>query len=323
MTPDQVASVNLMVEVAKAFYENDESKVEIAHRFGITRFKVARILEDARKMGVVRILINPPSTDFQNHASQIAEMLHLKSVVVVPHRELIQDSYDELAVGAARTLTELTRKGMSIGVSWGRTLVRVGLHLDYLPTVDLIQLTGSLGSDPQQSPLKVMENISSKTGGRSYALMASLFSQSPEVAARLRQEPSIREVTDRYDNLDIALISIGSWDKRITQLPDFLNESDINYLDQSGVVADCAGIFLNAEGRIINTPLDDKRISISPDQLKSVPSVLAVAGEPDKASAIVAVARAGIATHLITTPLAAVEILSLIEKNTSYPEIEN
>lgn len=48
----------LLAAVARAHYIDDLSRVEIAETFGISRFKVARLLARAREEGIVTIKIN-------------------------------------------------------------------------------------------------------------------------------------------------------------------------------------------------------------------------------------------------------------------------
>lgn len=303
----------LLIDISKAFYMEDMSKVEIAKRFQLSRFKVARLLEEARRLGIVHITISDPDEGYL--ADTLARRLGLKYVSIAPPTRSEGEYYDRLASAAAQSLESLVRPEMDIGISWGRTLVRVGLHLKGLPPVNLIQLTGMLSSDPNQSPLRVMANINNnnQAEGTAHALMAPLFASSPLAAERIRQEPQIRELLMQYNHLDIALISVGSWEHRITQLSEFLTNDETEELDRLGVIADCSGLFLDINGNEIHTALDDRRISISFEQLQAVPNVLAVAGEPEKARAIIAVARAGIATHLITTSEAAYKILDTLD----------
>ena len=47
----------LMLDVAISYYLDDKSKVDIASQLGLSRFKVARLLEQARDEGLVRITI--------------------------------------------------------------------------------------------------------------------------------------------------------------------------------------------------------------------------------------------------------------------------
>ena len=47
--------------VARLFYFDGRSKVQIADELGISRFKVARLLELARASGIVRISVAGPA----------------------------------------------------------------------------------------------------------------------------------------------------------------------------------------------------------------------------------------------------------------------
>lgn len=50
----------LMVHAARRYYLDDASKVAIAEELDISRFKVARLLEEARDQGIVRIDVVDP-----------------------------------------------------------------------------------------------------------------------------------------------------------------------------------------------------------------------------------------------------------------------
>ncbi len=51
------AQLVLMAGIARRYYLDGRSKIEIAEEFGLTRFKVARLLDAARDRGVVHIEI--------------------------------------------------------------------------------------------------------------------------------------------------------------------------------------------------------------------------------------------------------------------------
>ena len=50
----------LTASVARRYYLDGRSKIEIAEEFSLSRFKVARLLDDARSSGLVRIEIGHP-----------------------------------------------------------------------------------------------------------------------------------------------------------------------------------------------------------------------------------------------------------------------
>ena len=60
LSADRPTEVVLAARVARQFYLEGFSKVEIADRLGISRFRVARLLDSARESGLVRIEIGLP-----------------------------------------------------------------------------------------------------------------------------------------------------------------------------------------------------------------------------------------------------------------------
>ena len=54
----ELTQSELMEAIARRFYFDDVSKMQIGNEFGISRFRVARLLEKARAIGMVRIEIS-------------------------------------------------------------------------------------------------------------------------------------------------------------------------------------------------------------------------------------------------------------------------
>ena len=60
LSADRPSEVVLAARVARQFYLEGVSKVDIADRLGISRFRVARLLDCAREAGMVHIEIGLP-----------------------------------------------------------------------------------------------------------------------------------------------------------------------------------------------------------------------------------------------------------------------
>jgi DNA-binding transcriptional regulator LsrR (DeoR family) len=60
LSADRPSEVVLAARVARQYYLEGVSKVDIADRLGISRFRVARLLDSARESGMVRIEIGLP-----------------------------------------------------------------------------------------------------------------------------------------------------------------------------------------------------------------------------------------------------------------------
>ena len=73
----------MTVLAARRYFLDGASKSEIAEELGISRFKVARLLEAARRSGIVRIEIGgPPEFDVEL-SSELAARHGLRDALVV------------------------------------------------------------------------------------------------------------------------------------------------------------------------------------------------------------------------------------------------
>ena len=74
----------LSVRVAELYYEENKSQDEIGGLLGITRWKVGRLLTQARERGIVRIEIVHPRARRLGAERQLRERFGLHDAVVVP-----------------------------------------------------------------------------------------------------------------------------------------------------------------------------------------------------------------------------------------------
>ena len=288
-----------MLEAARAFYLHDESKTEIADRLGISRFKVARLLEQARVRGLVRITVLDGEVRGEL-APSLASHLQLDECIVVTGDAEEVTNRKELARAAAAYLMRTVRLDDSFGLSWGRTLAEIGGFVDRLPPSTAVALTGGVGTDFEQSPVEVVRTVAGDSSIHTMSIFAPLFVESGEIAAALRRDPAISSVLDRYATLDLAVLSIGSWQPPITQLMSALSDDERAELDRLKVRAEVVGAFIDDAGRVVETSLTRRRIAVSPRELVKIPRVLAVAGGEPKVPAMAAMARSRILTALIT-----------------------
>lgn len=302
---------DFLARIARSFYLDDMSKVEIAARYGISRFKVARYLQEARERGIVRITIRTPNERRTDLTTALEEHLGISHVRLVPPSSDIVKERQALGATAAEILTTHLRMGQRVGFSWGRTLLPIADYLGELPSAEFVQLTGVVGNDPSKSPIEIIGAISRRSGSTAKALIAPLFSASAAVVQALRQEPAVTEVLALYEKLDMAFLSVGSWRPRVTQLAQHISAADQLDLDSKGACADFGGLFFDTKGRYVDTPINECRLSVSVEQLLATPMVVAVAGQIEKVHAIHSVCSSGLATHLVTTTEVAEALLDM------------
>ncbi|MBT1182282.1 hypothetical protein JS531_10070 [Bifidobacterium sp. CP2] len=295
------AHLQLLADVANRFYMLDETKSEIAQALGMSRFKVARLLTEAKETGVVTIEIHADSPISPALAEQLRQHLLLDEVIIVPSSRDMEAERDSMGRAGARYLETHLREGQVVGFSWGRTLMPIATHVHDLPRATFVQLTGVVGNNPSQSPIAILTHMCQNTDSQAKALFAPLFSSSPQAAAAAKTEPAAAETLSYYSKLDLAFLSVGAWNTRVTQLIQHMSAADIKLLDSVGATADFSGMFFDAEGHYLDLPINDCRISVGIDDLLATPTTVVVAGGKDKTDAILAICRTGIPTCLITT----------------------
>jgi DNA-binding transcriptional regulator LsrR (DeoR family) len=288
--------------IARRYYIDGASKIDIAVEFGLSRFQVARMLSKARESGLVRIEIALPAGIDSELSEALRGAYGLKHAIVVTAVDQSRAAVrHHLAVAAAHFLTEVVVAGDVLGFGCSRTLNAVTLALTHLARCEVIQLTGALhGVDIEQNSVELVRRVASIADGQAYPIYAPLVVSDPTTADVLRHQPQVAEVMNRYQEITKAVIAVGSWDPPGSLMRAAITEAEANALRDRGVRAEACGRLLDSKGRPIATNLAERVIAITVEQLRQIPEVIAVAGGATKAEAIRAVLIGGLATSLVT-----------------------
>ncbi len=293
----------ITVLAARRYYLDGASKSEIAQELGVSRFKVARLLEAARRDGIVRIEIGAPSDIDIELSSELAARYGLRNTLVV---RLIDgpDEFkrEQLGRTCADLLTQTLDADDVLGISWGRTLHSMVGHLSRLPGCTVVQLVGSVPTlELDVNSMELVRRVAECAGGPVYPLPVPMLVDSPEMAAALRRDPHIHKTIEMFDRITRAVVGIGSWTASGSTVRAALPAELAARVDAAGAVADVCSTLLDADGRELQgTDLPGRFIAISAQQLRAIPDVVAIAGGAAKAPAILAAIRSGLIHRLIT-----------------------
>ena len=117
----------------------------------------------------------------------------------------------------------------------------------------------------------------------------------------MREENSVSEIIRMTELSSFTLVGIGSIGDNATVFRSgVLNQSDLFYLKMHNAVGDVLCHFLDKDGNLIHTPIEDRLISTPLEQLRAMPNVIGLAAGADKIEAIRAVLRGGYINILIT-----------------------
>ena len=304
------AELVLTATVARRFYLEGVSKSDIAAELGMSRFKVARMLDRARETGLVRIELDTRGEIDLDLSVRLRSAHGLRHCVVIDPPEddevLLRTA---LGRAAAELLDEIVEPGDVLGLAWARSLMAMRTALTTLPACDVVQLTGALSLPSDDSSIELVRDLARKSNGQGYFYYAPMVLPDAATAKTLRTQPDIARAIERYPDVTKAVIGVGAWQQGLSTVVGALTEEERRQIYDLGVRAELSGVQIDGEGSPVSTPLTDRLIGIDAQQLHAVPDVIAVAYGTAKADAVGAGIRGGFITSLVTHTALARELL--------------
>jgi DNA-binding transcriptional regulator LsrR (DeoR family) len=313
------AAVLLAATVARRYYFEGASKSVIASELGLSRFKVARMLERARATGLVRIELHYEGEIDLELSVALGTRYGLRRCLVIG-----SDSDSEAASPADRDallranlgrataglLTEIVERDDILGLAWSRTTMAVRSALGELAPCAVVQLTGAISrADVDESSIELVRDVARIAGGPAFCFYAPMIVPDSGTARALREQAEVASAMARFAGLTKAVVAIGAWAPGQSTVADAVSEQERRRDEQLGVRAELGGIQLDADGHAVATQLSERIICIGADALRAVPERIAIAYGTRKAAAVRAAIRGGFVSTLVTHASLARELL--------------
>jgi DNA-binding transcriptional regulator LsrR (DeoR family) len=307
--------------VAELYYLQQQGQAEIAALIGASVSKVSRLLAEARRQGIVTIHVAASQVGESDFEHELAQRLRLQAVYVAPARVTDASIASRAAaLMAARMLPRLLPLQGVVGFSGGFTVSQLAVALEPMPGADLtiVPLQGSwvegglhLHND------QVCRDAANRLQARALSLPAPMVVERADTRDALLRDRSIRPVTARWSELDVAVVGVGGTpgDERLDypSVMGLLSHEVQAELQREDVVGDLCAHMFDVHGRFVEHEVSRRTLSISVDELRRVPHVVAVAGGVSKAISLLGAVRTGIPRVLITDQLTAERLLALVQ----------
>lgn len=319
MNPDR-DEISLMTKIARLYYEEGKTQEEIGEIFGISRFKVLRLLQEAREIGIVTIKINDLTSTCSELEEELEKKFRLKKAIVVPTRPLPRVLItQEIGRWGARLLSSVIKDKDIVGVGWGATVSECIKHLEETyRDVTLVPLGGGTGQiKPAYQVNEICREMALKFKAKWHSLDIPIFVEKKETKEVLFKEPKIKEVLNLWDRLTVAVVGIGNltglWEDRSPILA-FSKEAVETLREELTLyksVGDMVQNFFDIEGNISPISIRDHIISIPIEKFRGIRDVVALSGWKGKKEAILGALRTGCITHLVTDEVVAEYLLEI------------
>ena len=306
---------SLLVEVAKLYYEEGLTQLEIGRQLQSSRSTVSRLLKEARDKGVVTITIDYKWVRDSALERDLARTFGLTQACVLRADGRSEDEMiDGLGYLAARALEGAVHSGFVLGVSYGRSVAATVRHVAPRPTEDLtvLQIIGALGSgNPLQDGPDLARQLANKYGATYRYLHAPLMVESAETRDRLLQEPLVGALLQTAQKADVVLTGVGSLSGDASGLfAGYLRQRDLEHLRAAGAAGHICAQFFGPDGRPVAENVNERAVTIGLDALKNIETVITVAGGAAKVEALRGALRGGYVNVLVTDDVAARRVLT-------------
>ena len=294
----------MMLRVAQLYYGENLTQDEVARRLLLTRWKIGRLLQEARDTGLVRIEIIHPRARQHDREAQLVDRFGLRAAVVVPSQDSDTDMRGEVARAAADFLCDLRPAPGVLGVSWGRTLeaVAAAIAQGWTRGVHVVQLNGGLSrSLARTSAAEVALRIAQTGSGAATLLPAPAIVERAGTAQALAHEPAVQRTLSLARRADAILYSLGAVSEESVLVESgYLSARDVRALQAAGACGDLLGHFIGPNGQPVDPDLESRTVGLSLRDVQASKCAVVVASGSAKHEAVRAVVSNNLCSVVVT-----------------------
>ena len=300
------------MRIAWMYYVEGLTQNEIADRLGIGRVTVVRNINEAMKQGEVKIWIEGEVSECFEIEAELKSAFGFREAVVVPEPVKPENIAKSIGVATGMYVSDALQDDMTVGVGWGATLYEslATLAPRELENVQVISMLGGIVQARRFNPAEFAWQFARLVGADCYLFQAPAVVDSPETREALIERCGLKDIFRRADRLDLALVSVGTMAPSSTAFRFHLirDEERAGPL-RLGAVGDMLFNFYDAEGRLLDHPVNRRTMSLPISQLRSVPLRVIASGGNEKVESLLGAIRLADCNVLVTNEATARELL--------------
>lgn len=314
-----IDELRLMTKIARMYYEENMRQSDIAKQLGLSQATISRLFNRAREEGVVRITVISPNGVYVDLEKELMGKYGLRDAIIVDcqngdDEELIQRN---LGSAASYYVESSINNGEIIALSsWSSTLLALVDSMNVIPSkkdVKVVQILGGVGNPSAEiHATRLTGRFADLVHGQAIYLPAPGVVGSKATRDVFLEDTFVQEAMSLYNHITMALVGIGSVSPSslLAQSGNAFSEEELNLLSEKGAVGDILLHFYNADGVPVESPLDDRVVSMKLDQLKKVNRAIGIAGGSRKFEAIRGALKGGFINVLVTDSCTAKNLIN-------------
>ena len=298
----RIDDLRLITRIAQRYYVGGERQSKIAKDLRLSQATVSRMLKRANDEGIVRISLSAPQGTYPDLENTLRTKYNIIDAIVVDCSEDRGSAImARIGEAAAHFLETTIQKNEVIGISsWSQTILKMIDNVHPMPpgtASAVVQTLGGLGNpNIQKHATHVTTRLASLTGAEPVILQAPAVAASEAAREILLKEQFVKKATDQFSKITLAFLGIGAIkpSETLAQSGNIFSKKELRDLANRGAVAEISQRFLNADGKPVDTALNNRVIGISLQELSKVNRVVALAGGRSKTESIRATIHSGV-----------------------------
>lgn len=320
--------VRLLIEIAHMYYDEELTQQQIARKMSMSRSLVSKLLNKARKEGIVEITIKDrdlyPYRVMENH---IKHVFGLSDVILA---DVLKSHHPrkKLASEAAGFLARKISGAKYVAVSAGRMTREIAVSFSSpvpFSETTFVPMSGGLGEERWEIQANnVCKYFAHNCGAKRLQLHAPVVVDSPMAREILMRQHFIGDVLEKARQADIAIVGIGNSQQYFDLSASYLQKSGQDDKEFKGVIkGDISYNYYDECGEIVDCNWNRQLMGISMEELQEIPEVICVVTELEKAESVYIALKEGLITALVTDVRVVKKVLEYRAKEGKEKEDES
>jgi DNA-binding transcriptional regulator LsrR (DeoR family) len=292
-------------KILKSYYIDNMTQQEIALKLNISRVKVIRLMDYAKKEGMVEVKLNIPVKDSYELEDKIERKYQIRecSIVSTFNNENEIDRFAGFELSSI--LGRLLKKDTYLGISWSQTVLNVLEHLEFNKNIDIniVPIIGGLELDGFSTNSNIISHLfAEKIGGQAFSINIPAVLDSREAKEIIEKERHTIKMHELAEKIEVVITGVGNMDVQGTAFRSgYFTLSERNYLNSLGICGIMNLNFIDKDGNGIKTDIDDRIVKIFPlEKFRKCKNVIGVAFGEHKIIPLKAALKGRILDYLIT-----------------------
>ena len=291
-----------VLRAAWLYHERGLNQQSVAERMGVSRSTVSRLLSDAERSGIVRVIVTEPLPETSRLSERLIERYGLTGAQV---EITLEGESPRVAAAAAmaRRLERMVSAGpCTIATGWGRTLGAAAQATRTIRTsgVTIVDAFGHTTTNAIADSVEVSNTLGRHFGARVVHIPSPGFAASAEVAENFYDSEPVQTTLELAKAADAVMVAIGiTGAESLLAGAGYIAKRDMTGVIKAGAIGEVFGRYFDVAGRPV-MPEATHPISLTLEDLRDSRRVIAAVGGADKVEAVRGAIASGIIDELAT-----------------------